>query len=195
MPRLAVALIALLLAEACVSTSNIRPVELTDEQLFHHATPRRLGARVRAEQKIEARYGEKGGTFISVLEVTPEKMTVLAATPTGQRMFTLQLSETGTLDFDPGILQSMGIRPEYIIADIQLIFWPPDAVRDALRESKLTLRVTDTPRVKREVLLDGRPVLDIEYSDKNPWRGSIVFRNFDRKYTFTIVNLNFEKNK
>ncbi len=173
---------------ACSGMEQVRPVESEAGLYFQRLNPRQLGISISTEQKIDANYGDRKGTFLSAVEISPEKMTIVAATATGQRLFTLHLSDKGKLDFDSGVLDDTTVKPEYIVADFQLIFWPAETIRAALQGPEWALVLKDTPRVRRELLRDGRLIVEIEYSHKNPWRGGIAFRNLQRNYSLAILN-------
>jgi Protein of unknown function (DUF3261) len=188
MPKILTHWSLIFLLGACYGPGQVRPDDPEAGAYFQPLTPKQLGARGTSEQKIEANYGDRNATFLSAIEISPEKMTMVAAAATGQRLFTIYLSDQGKLDFDPGVLNDGRIKPEYIVADFQLIFWPAPVIKDALRGSGFILSLRDAPKIRRELLLDGRLIVEIEYSDKNPWRGGITFKNLERNYGFMITN-------
>jgi hypothetical protein len=152
-------LLALLLA-GCASAGSQRISALLAPRLrYQPPLPRDLGRTVQARQLITARYREQIVAFEGYLGVTPAELTMVATDGFGRRAMTLNWSEAG-LRAEAASFVPEFIRPENILADITVAYWPADAVRAGLAGTGATL--TDDAR-QRVIAFEGQDIIAIEY--------------------------------
>jgi hypothetical protein len=76
------------------------------------------------------------------------------------------------------------LSPDYILADMILIYWPADIARHAL--SNATLTATGK---HRGVIKDGIEIIAIDYvpaQNKDIWQSHVHYQNLARGYTLDI---------
>lgn len=94
-----------------------------------------------------------------------------------------------SLDFDGSKLQSWRhsllpeqVRAEDVLEDIQLTYWPADAIRAALPAG---WNVKDEG-MRRTLWANGAKVMEIDYSAEPRWNGKVVLTNLRYQYQLTI---------
>jgi hypothetical protein len=77
------------------------------------------------------------------------------------------------------------LRPDSMLADIVMLYWPEDVVRRAIAPAGAELVVNAKSRTVR---IDGRDVLHVDYdqSGTGPWTGSLHYANRGWGYEITV---------
>jgi hypothetical protein len=114
---------ALLLAGCASSGGTLPPVPA-----LAPLTPASFGGSVQVEQTLSAAYGDRESTLTCVLDVSPQKLTVVGLTATGQRVFTLSYDGV-SVTAQRSVFAPKEIAPERILADLQFAFWPLAALQ------------------------------------------------------------------
>ncbi|CAA7627917.1 conserved membrane hypothetical protein [Candidatus Terasakiella magnetica] len=136
--------------------------------------PGDLGRTVEAFQMISARHGAETFTFEARLSVTSERVLMVGTDSMGRRALTLTWVP-GRVAVERAAWLPEGLRPENILADMVMIFWPEAVLRRALdgavRQSGHQRRIGDVI----EVLWEGEP-----------WSGTARLRNLAWDYELEI---------
>lgn len=122
--RAAIKRLFLLAALACSACTAPRP-------WLAPLAPDTLGASVQARQEVIATRGGEQHSLQVALKVDAASLTMIGLSPLGQRLFTL------TWDGQDARLVTHienleGIDPEWILADLQMTYWPLAPLRTAL---------------------------------------------------------------
>lgn len=163
------------------------PLANSDDLWVHSAT-----------QKAEINVDTSQHELMTQLEIDANQLTLVGLAPLGQALFTLTF-DGHTLNSEQSLLLGSEFKAEYLLALIQLIYWPEETVNAHLRGAKMisnhcadshcrTLYATQalsSTTVDDHALNDS--VLNIEYSHKSRWQAEVALdmphANFSLKLT------------
>lgn len=159
--RAGLGLVLLLLGlAACASAGPERlTASLAPDIRYRLPLPRALGREVQATQLITARYRGEVYAFEAYLGITAEALTLVTTDPFGRRAMTLTWQESG-LTVEKASFVPEFIRPENILADITIAYWPEDAVRAGLAGSDATLQADARRRV---IAARGQDIIEVSF--------------------------------
>ena len=181
----------LLLLSGCAA-----PVEMQGRDPATLFTPNRslvlprpadLGRSVQAMQLITVQRDGDTYVFEGQISITPERFLLVGTGPMGRRAMTLTWTEAGvtteTAPWMPSVL-----RPDSMLADIVMLYWPEDVVRKAIAPAGTEL-VADAR--SRTVRIDGRDVLHVDYDKTTSglWTGSLHYANHGWGYDITVQSV------
>jgi hypothetical protein len=145
--------------------------------------PSALGESISVQQHLTVERNGRVDELDAVLEVDPWRLD-LVGLALGQRVLTLhydgQILNAWRHPMFPAV-----VRDEDILEDLQLIFWPADAVRQALPGG---WRIEENgPR--RTLLIGEMPVTVINYSGQHRWSGKVELSNLRYQYRLIIQSV------
>lgn len=186
MIRIALLLLVALLG-ACRSTPQ-RPGPTADAAPALLLAPVSLGHSVHADQQLEAWFGERQLQLRCAVAVDAHRLQVVGLSPAGQRLFTVQQDASG-IDAQsaiPGVLE--GLRPEWLIADLQLAFWPLAALQQAYPVDQGWALSIDEDGGNRLLRRNGRLMVQIHRAspDVEAWNGRVLVVNYWFDYALDI---------
>ncbi|HEX9872709.1 MAG TPA: DUF3261 domain-containing protein [Candidatus Tectomicrobia bacterium] len=143
--------------------------------------PEALGASVRAVQQWHILSGGRSWLILSVLDVSPHGLTLVGLSGFGRRVITLryngvELSE----EHHPRVPEELEGRR--ILRELQLIYWPKDAVLHALPPG---WHVEDTG-AERVVTNAAGTVVHIHCDGKDRWQGHCRYEDLRSGYRLAI---------
>jgi hypothetical protein len=149
--------------------------------------PADLGRSVQAMQLITVQ--RDGDTFVfeGQISITPERFLLVGTDPMGRRAMTVTWTEAGvTTETAPWMPSAL--RPDSMLADIVMLYWPEEVVRRAIAPAGAEL-VADTR--SRSVRIDGRDVLHVDYDEagKGPWTGTLHYANHGWGYEIAVQSV------
>lgn len=122
-------------------------------------TPRELGYSIEATQLITAHFGGQVRVFQAYVSVSPEKITMIALDPFGNRALTVTATDdaihTEAAPIVPAVLHA-----ENILADLAVVYWPASSIRRRLEGTSASLY--DDER-ERKITVDGHEVVWVNY--------------------------------
>lgn len=130
-------------------------------------------------QSITAFYKDTQKTLTGIVSLSTEKMQVIALADM-VRLLTITYDGASLAAEVSPLLPGNNIRPEYILADIQLIYFPLAALQGSLPQR---MRLEDSPG-QRVLYADGEKIVVISYTDKK-----IRFENLERLYAYEVTAL------
>lgn len=133
---------------------------------------------------------DKGATFetLAAVEIDPHYLRVAALGPMGNRILMLEWDgKDYKEERDPNLPKDFPAK--VVLRDLTLALFPAEAVRKALPSSDWSLQ--EKPRA-RELSLDGKPVIHIDYSTDDPWNSIIHFRHLTLGYQLEIQPANLD---
>ncbi|EKT4488531.1 MULTISPECIES: DUF3261 domain-containing protein [Shewanella] len=124
-------------------------------------------------QQVRLQRGEQSHELISQLELQPQQMTVVGLAPLGQALFTL-IYDGHTLTSEQSVLLGNEFKAEYLLALLQLIYWPEEKLNAYLDGARVKLE--DCAAVLCRVLLsnDNRELMRISYSSPDIWHAEVA---------------------
>jgi len=168
--------IALLLLSACATTrapdTGARPL----------VSPAALRADRSANQIVRGAFGAREMTFNCVVTVRGDTLTVIGLTAMGVRAFTLRY-DGGHIQVDNDLPVPPQLTPERLLADIQLVLWPLNALQPLLeRDGWQLTEISGTRRLRRGDTL----IAEVHYGSADPWAGRSWLVNLEHSYTLGI---------
>ena len=149
--------------------------------------PAAMGRSLEVVQMVTAHHGGDTITFEAHLSITPQQVLLAGLDVTGQRLMTVTWRGR-QIDVEAARTLPKDVRPGAVLADLVVLYWPEDVVRQALRKSGAELAVTPTSRA---ITLHGKPVLQATYrqSSADPWPGGLHYRNLAWGYDIDVETI------
>lgn len=94
-------------------------------------------------QKVSIKVGDKSHELLTQLELEGERMTLVGLAPLGQALFTL-VYDGNTLSSEQSVLLGDNFKAEYLMAMMQLIYWPEQSIRAHLEGGHLVIGLCKT---------------------------------------------------
>jgi Protein of unknown function (DUF3261) len=126
---------------------------------FSIPTGRELGYSIEVTQLITAHYGDRVQVFQAYVGVSPEKITLIALDPFGNRALTVTATDDGIHTEAAPIVPTM-LHAENILADLTIVYWPGSAIQRRLVGTSASLYDDQS---ERKINVDGREVVTVRY--------------------------------
>lgn len=94
-------------------------------------------------QKVSIKVGDESHELLTQLELEGERMTLVGLAPLGQALFTL-VYDGNTLSSEQSVLLGDSFKAEYLMAMMQLIYWPEQSIRAHLEGGHLVIGLCKT---------------------------------------------------
>jgi hypothetical protein len=189
MIRLGLLLILASLAVACrgsepsISRQPVPVVAIAPDVQLVLPRPAELGRTIDAVQQVMAR--REGGTHIFEvrLQADGHRVRLVGTDPAGRRAMTIDWRED-LLVVERAPWLPEAVRPENILADLVLAYWPDAALRRVLAGTRLSLTGGPDERVVRR---DGNELVAVRYDgNRDPFSGAVRLRNTAWGYELDI---------
>jgi hypothetical protein len=147
-----------------------------------------LGPARRIVQQLSADWPGSSKTLLCVLELDSRRIAMAGLTQDGMSLFNLSY-DGKTLAADKNPLAPETLVPELIVADLQLVYWPLESVRQQLPNG---LKLEAGPGFRR-LSENGKPRVEIHYlSAGGDWPKAAELVNLQYHYRLTIQTLSYE---
>ena len=144
--------------------------------------PDTLGESISVQQSLRVERNGRIDHLDVALEVDPQRLQMVGLA-FGQRV--LRLDYDGrTLHTWRHIMLPSQVRAEDILEDVQLTLWPAEAIRKALPDGWSI----EESGLRRTLLLDGKAVMLIDYSNQSRWSGKVELLNLRYHYRLIILS-------
>jgi hypothetical protein len=179
-------LLALILPAACASPpAPERMVMLAPDLAMALPDPSTLGRDLVVVHLVTARYDGREVSFEGHIEARDGHFLLAVVDPLGRRALSVDWTD-GHLHYDAAPFFPEGLRPQNILADLVLIYWPPGVLRRALAPSGATFQASDEGR---SVTYKGREVIRAEFLtgvSRDALPGRIRYANLAFGYSLDI---------
>ena len=145
--------------------------------------PAALGTSISLQQHLRVQRGERIDYLDAALEVDAAQVSMIGLA-LGQRVLSLRFDGTTMESWRHALLPAQ-VRGEDVLEDIQLTYWPVEAIRAALPAG---WSIEDAGR-RRTLSSDGVPVTVIDYSAEPRWGGQVILSNLRYQYQLTIQSV------
>jgi hypothetical protein len=145
--------------------------------------PSALGQTITLQQQLHVEREDGSRDLQMVIDIDEDHVEMVGLA-FGQRVLTAYY-DGKTLKEQRHFLLPSQVRSEDILEDIQLTYWPAEAIRDALPAG---WRIEEEEN-RRTLLLDDKPVMVIEYGAKPRWNGKVELSNLRYGYRLTIQSV------
>jgi Protein of unknown function (DUF3261) len=178
---LRVAAIALAVALAGCASKTTRPA--TSDGTRPLLAPATLGSERAANQIVRGALGERELTMNCVVTVKGGAMSIVGLSAMGVRLFTLTYDGQST-SVDSVMAMPPQLTPERLLADLQLVFWPLETLKQPLATAGWT--VSEASPGTRRLRHDDQLVAEVHYASSDPWSGRSWLVNLQYGYTLNI---------
>lgn len=192
LPRRACAVVLLtLVPAACAQHSTDRAersVQIAPDLALALPRPADLGQSVEVVQLVTARYGDQTYAFEARVSATADQFLMVGLDSLGRRAMTITWSDAA-ISYESAPWLPPQLRPENVLADMVLLYWPESTVKQALASSGGI--VTAVPG-RRTIAKAGEPIVQIEYgpsADGSPWAGTLRYRNLAFHYEMDVQSV------
>lgn len=147
--------------------------------------PSELGQLVNVAQRITARYRDRTFVFEGRLTASPEQLRLVGLDAFGQRALDI-VWDGISVSFDSAPWLPDTLKPENILADIAIVYWPEEAVSRGLAESGGILRFDER---KRSISMRSAEIITVTYGHPNgeeAWASSAKYRNIALGYELDL---------
>jgi hypothetical protein len=144
---------------------------------------------LRLTQSASATYKDQSHDLIFQTEILQNKLVMVGLTPTGTRLFTIQMDQK-TVNAEGVSAMVDKIKPEYLLADLQISLWPLKQIQANL----INATIAQPTPFERVVNNNEESIISIKYSrDSEHFRGTIEFHHHQRQYQLIIEPIQIEE--
>jgi hypothetical protein len=145
--------------------------------------PDTLGSSRDTRQILRAAFGEHEATLRCVVRASPQRVEMVALTALGQRAMSIDWNGSDwKVETAPMVPSAM--RPEWLVADMQLALWPLAALQTAYKPAGW--EVTEPGGGVRRLRHNGKLIAEVHYADADPWHGRYWISNFRFDYALSV---------
>ena len=142
-----------------------------------------LGSSHDVTQVLRGAFGGHDVTLQCAVTVTPANITIVGLTALGLRAFTVKYDGVH-LEAERAPQVPEFFKPEQLLNDFQLVFWPLPALEKVLEGTDW--HVSEPHAGTRRLRSGDRLVAEVHYADANAWAGRAWIAHFDIPYTISI---------
>ncbi|HTI88630.1 MAG TPA: DUF3261 domain-containing protein [Alphaproteobacteria bacterium] len=145
--------------------------------------PRDLARSINAVQHVTAHYGNQTFVFDNRISITPDRVRLVSLDSSGNQAMTITWTSGGVYSEAAAWIPEP-LRPEKILADMVILYWPEESVRIALIGGTL-----HAAPEHRSVVADGQDVIRAAFNPLragDPWSGSLHYENVALGYAVDI---------
>jgi hypothetical protein len=132
---------------------------------------------------LRGAFADREVTLQCAVNATPANVTVVGLTVLGLRAFTIKY-DGARVDAERAPQVPEFFRPEQLINDFQLVFWPLPALQKAFEGTEW--RVTEPHAGTRRLRQGDKLIAEVHYADLDPWAGRVWIVHFDVPYSIGI---------
>jgi hypothetical protein len=147
----------------------------------------RTQASISLSQMVRFEHDQSQHELMTQLEIDKQAMTLVGLAPLGQPLFTL-VYQGHTLTSQQSSLLGEQFKAEYLMAMMQLIYWPVEQINPHLSKGKMLEYPCNVSRCRQ--LQDGKNnIIEIRYSQTDPWQAQISLSIKQAKVSLHITPL------
>lgn len=146
-------------------------------------SPASFGQTTAIYQQIHAELNGQSRDMNVVLEIAPEKLTMVGMAME-RRMMTVTYDGEKLETWKDERLPDQ-ISPEIVLTNLQLTLWPKDAIAHQL---PVGWTITETDH-KRDICFNNATTIHIEYSQPKRWLGTIKMTDYRYRYSLSIQSV------
>jgi hypothetical protein len=159
---------------------QVSRVYLTDSQTIRLLPPSALGRDFESYQQIEGSYRGESHYLEVYVQADRERLVMVAYNSFGAKVFEMEQA-ADWLRFSAALSPGR-IKPEYILADFQLCFFPAGPLRRNLSAAGLSFEEQrEGEALLRTVSSEGRIIIEIRRT-----AGEVRYRNLLRGYQYIV---------
>jgi hypothetical protein len=185
--RLETSIIAIFLSIILSGCTLTPPQQVTDKpEPMPIAQP--LGPARRIVQQINAAWADRQESMLAVLELDARHIAMAGLSNDGLSLFNLTYDGT-TVVSDKSPLLPESVNPEFIISDLQLVYWPIAELQKKL-PADWRLEAIEN---KRTLIVSNKKQVEVNYLSPDPvWPKAVELVNFRYNYRLNIKTISYD---
>ncbi len=151
--------------------------------------PMALDTAVSLTQSVSIDFNGQQHQFIGKLEISDHSFKMVGISHIGMKLFSIY-SENNlyVLEASPTLGSQLDI--EYLLADLQLIYWPVKKLNQQLQQTTASLKFD---KLGRQLLNNNEPIITIRFTNNKQWNKDVTYKHLKRGYTVHIKTLAVDK--
>ncbi|MGR9013385.1 MAG: DUF3261 domain-containing protein [Gammaproteobacteria bacterium] len=147
-----------------------------------------LGPSRRIVQQIDAVWADRKESLLAVLELDARHIAMAGLSHSGLSLFNLTY-DGSTVVSDRSPLLAESVNPEFIITDLQLVYWPIAILQNNLPAG---WRIEEVGN-KRYLTVNGKKQVEINYVSPDPvWPKVVELVNFRYNYRLHVKTISYD---
>lgn len=167
--------------------SNQHKVQIAQDVQFQliHKLPFEHGLQLLQSAQID--FQDQSRDLLFQTEVRDNRLIMVGLTATGTRLFSIEMNREQIVA--SGLPTNNELKPQYLLADMQLSLWPAELVAQALTGAEVHY---NNP-LERVISHNQQPIVIIRYTEPVHYRGNIEFQHLERGYSLSIELLSLDE--
>lgn len=124
--------------------------------------------------------------LLTQLELDKQNLTLVGLAPLGQALFTLTY-DGNSLSSQQSVLLGDEFKAEYLLALIQLAYWPIEDVNPYLQGASLMTQSCDAAQCRTLYANQTQSIMQIRYDQQDPWKAEIQLAIPKAKFELKIT--------
>ena len=149
-----------------------------------------LNKQITLKQRLKGRYKSNSYEINTIVDFSPTRLYIVGLSDFGTNLFSLNYTEEQklSLNFSQNASSSV-INPEYILTDLQLVYWPIEKIQNNITGPLIVYEKNKNKKYHRIFYEYEKTIIQISYSRKDIWHADIHYQNFEKNYEYFITNL------
>lgn len=182
-----ISLILVLFTTACSHTLQRQTCVALASEVNYCLAPIPANSQIHSlTQQVSIGVDEEHHELLTQLELDKQQLTLVGLAPLGQALFTL-VFDGNTLSSQQSMLLGDEFKAEYLLALIQLAYWPVEDVNPHLQGASLVSQACDAARCRTIYANETQLVLEISYDKIDPWSAVIELAIPQAKFKLKIT--------
>ncbi|MBW8185676.1 DUF3261 domain-containing protein [Shewanella nanhaiensis] len=180
-------LILLLFTTACSHTLERQTCVALASEVNYCLAPIPANSQIHSlTQQVSINVDEEHHELLTQLELDKQQLTLVGLAPLGQALFTL-VFDGNTLSSQQNMLLGDEFKAEYLLALIQLAYWPMEDVNSYLQGANLVSQACDAARCRSIYASETQEIIEISYDRIDPWSAVIELAIPQAKFELKIT--------
>ena len=182
-----ISLILVLFTTACSHTLQRQTCVALANEVNYCLAPIPANSQIHSlTQQVSIGVDEEHHELLTQLELDKQQLTLVGLAPLGQALFTL-VFDGSTLSSQQSMLLGDEFKAEYLLALIQLAYWPMEDVNSYLQGASLVSQACDAARCRTIYASQNKEIIEISYDQIDPWRAVIELAIPQAKFKLKIT--------
>lgn len=186
-------LLPLLLLPGCATLQTYTNCDVHAVSGLPSLHPAAYGVRLNSTKQITINTRTQKFEFISILELSGNKMVLVSLTPLGQKLFQIEYEPARLVFTAYGMPNHF--EPAFLLTDLSLMYGEEKALRTCFNQAKIPFTLQSNTQNTRLVMLQresGNEKIQIDYAGEDIWNSPITYTNHSRDYSITVKPLSMD---
>lgn len=171
-----------------IEQRHTQSVEIAEATYLELMPPSALGVSLALTQSVTTKHVNAEYKMLAQIEIDRNSLIFVGMTPFGQHLFSIEY-KNNRYHYDVAPILQDRIKPEYLLADFQLSYWPTKLLQTRLSGGVIQV-VANRRSIYRD---DDTKVVDISYEYPGLWSGTVAFKHLERDYSVFVKTLAVEE--